>query len=57
MAVPPGVYKDSRGRDKVVVHQNGKEVYLLKRDGMVYAWFKVVSENRSTEDPNAISLH
>lgn len=49
LAVPPGSYVDNRGRVKAIVHQNGKEIYLINREGKVYMTFEVISEDEISE--------
>lgn len=54
MAVPQGSYYDKRGNLKVVVRYDGKELYLVQRDGTVIMRFSVESETPSTDEPGVI---
>lgn len=43
-AIPPGSYVDKRGNLVFIVNNNGKEVYLIGKDGKVLLTQYVVSE-------------
>ena len=45
LAVPPGIYVDSRGNRKALVSDDGRTIYLLDRDGSVKRELSVTSEN------------
>lgn len=45
LAIPRGMYCDDRGNNRVLVSDNGKEIYFLDSDGRVTRTLEVVSEN------------
>lgn len=56
IAVPPGAYASLKrdgnyGRTRVIVHQGGREVYLIDDNGKRYATLSVESETPSPEEP------
>lgn len=44
LAVPPGSYYNDRGRLQYIVHQNGKEIYHLDKNGNVILTLIVINE-------------
>lgn len=49
-SIPGGVYADNRGRNKVAVAVDGKEVYLLDSSGNVQITYDVVEERYDSEN-------
>lgn len=44
-AVPPGAYYDSRGRNRAIVTNDGKTIYIMDRNGNTTHELTVTEEN------------